>query len=154
MKWVYDDGGRSKYYKGTAGDCFVRATAIATGLDYKYLYDLVNEYAKKEHVGCRKRGVSNARAGVYSRTAKKILEDLGWKWTATTKVGQGVSMHLVEDEVPSGTVICNISKHFVCVIDGVIHDTYNSSEKQYFDQYGNLAINDRRAVYGYWTKEA
>jgi hypothetical protein len=33
MKFIYSDGGRSKYFKGTAGDCVVRAICNATGKD-------------------------------------------------------------------------------------------------------------------------
>ena len=39
MSYVYDDGGRSKYFKGSAGDCVVRALGIFTSSDYKETYD-------------------------------------------------------------------------------------------------------------------
>ena len=29
MKWIYDDGGRNKYYKGNTNDCVCRAISIA-----------------------------------------------------------------------------------------------------------------------------
>ena len=48
MKWVYDDGGRSKYFTSTTDDCVARAIAIATGKDYKEVYDLINKYSKEE----------------------------------------------------------------------------------------------------------
>ena len=36
----FNDGGRSKYFKGKgAGDCVPRAIAIATGKDYKEVYN-------------------------------------------------------------------------------------------------------------------
>lgn len=31
MRFVFDDGGRSKYFKGTGGDCVARSIAIVTG---------------------------------------------------------------------------------------------------------------------------
>ena len=37
MKFIYNDGGRSKYFKGEAGDCVVRAICNATG---KYSFSL------------------------------------------------------------------------------------------------------------------
>ena len=52
-------------YKGKAGDCVVRAIAIATGRPYQQIYDLVNSAAVHERTGKRKRGISNARTGVY-----------------------------------------------------------------------------------------
>ena len=33
LEFSYNDGGRSKYFKGEAGDCVVRAIAIATDSD-------------------------------------------------------------------------------------------------------------------------
>lgn len=142
MKFNYNDGGRSQYFKGTkTGDCVCRAIAIGTNMDYKEVYDLINEYAKSEKTGKRKRGISNARTGVYKNTYKAILKDLGWKWVPTMKVGQGCKVHLDENELPKGTIIVSVSKHLVCVIDGVINDTYDCSRE------GN------RCVYGYFVKE-
>ena len=45
----FDDGGRSAAgYKGKTGDCVVRSIAIATGLPYQQIYDLVNGAAVYE----------------------------------------------------------------------------------------------------------
>ena len=37
--FIYNDGGRSKYFKGDADDCVTRAIAIALNTDYKLIYD-------------------------------------------------------------------------------------------------------------------
>ena len=38
--WTYDDGGRVQAgFRGKANDCLTRALAIATGTDYKVIYD-------------------------------------------------------------------------------------------------------------------
>lgn len=158
MEWIYDDGGRSKYFKAdNVGDCVCRAIAIATGKDYKEVYDELQRRAKmetttqlKHHRGGKR---SSVRNGVYRETWKKYLEDLGWQKHSTCGFGKGVQCHLVADELPKGTIIVNVAKHLVCVKDGIIHDTYNSSIKQYYDDLGILVTNERRAVYGYWTKE-
>ena len=48
MKFVYSDGGRSKYFKGkNVGDCVTRAICNATGLDYKKVYDDLSAMQKK-----------------------------------------------------------------------------------------------------------
>lgn len=142
MKWIYDDGGRSKYFQAEkVGDCVARAIAIASNKDYKEVYDALNELAKNERIGKRKKKKSNSRSGVYTRTAKKYIEDvLGWKWTPCMTIGSGCKVHMKADELPMGTLICNLSKHFTCVKDGVIYDTYDCSR------------NESRCVYGYWTK--
>lgn len=141
MRWTYDDGGRSRYFKGKTGDCACRAIAIATELDYKAVYDLINSYGAKERTGKRKGSRSSARSGVYQTTMRKVMDDLGWTWVPTMTIGSGCRTHLRENELPSGRIIARVSKHFVAVIDGVIHDTWDSS-------YGT----DDRCVYGYWVK--
>ena len=140
MKFQYNDGGRSNYFNGTTGDCVCRAISIATEMDYKEVYDMINQYAKKERTGRRKKGKSNARTGVYTSTAKKILADLGWTWHPTMGIGTGCQVHVREDELPKGRLILNLSRHFSCMIDGVLNDTYDCSR------------NGTRCVYGYWSK--
>lgn len=142
MEFVNSDGGRSKYFKGSAGDCVCRAICNATGKDYKEIYDYINELSKGERTGKRKRGISSARNGVYKDTTKKVIEDyLGWKWHPTMTIGSGCKIHLVENELPKGTLIVKLSKHMTCVKDGVLYDTYDCSRE------------GTRCVYGYWSKE-
>ena len=141
MKFIYNDGGRSRYFKAErVGDCVTRAIANATGIDYKEVYDSLNKLAKSERTGKRKRIVSNSRSGVYSTTARKYLESLGWVWKPTMTIGSGCRVHLREDELPSGNLIVNVSKHYTCVKDGVLYDTYDCTRD------GN------RCVYGYYYK--
>lgn len=142
MQFIYNDGGRSKYFEGAnVNDCVCRAICNATGEDYKKIYDLVNQVAKSERTGKRKRGVSNARKGVYKYTEKEIIENiLGWVWVPTMTIGSGCTMHLNEYEIPSGTIIVKVSHHLTCVKDKVLYDTFDCSRD------GN------RCVYGYWVK--
>lgn len=124
MKFVYDDGGREAAgYKGKTGDCACRAVAIAAQRPYQEVYDLINEYAKKERTGKRKRKVSNARTGVYQTTMLKVMSHYGFKWVATMHIGQGCTVHLRENELPRGRIVCNLSRHYAAVIDG---DLYNA----------------------------
>ena len=141
MEFIYDDGGRSKYFKGqNVRDCVARAISIATESDYKEIYDKINEYAKSEHIGKRKRGISNARNGVYTRTVRKLMSDLGWVWHPTMQIGSGCKVHMKKSELPGGRIVASMSKHYACVIDGVLHDTYDCTR------------NETRCVYGYFSK--
>ena len=141
MKWVYDDGGRSKYFKGTTDDCVARAIAIATGKDYKEVYDFINKYSNEELATLDEVYKSNARTGVSKELSYKILQDLGYKWIAKMKFGQGCKTHLKAGELPSkGTFIVSLSKHLTVIKDGVIHDIYDPSR------------NGTRCVYGYFEK--
>ena len=143
MEFIYNDGGRSNYFKGATGDCVVRAICNATGKDYKEVYNAINELAKGERTGNRKKGKSNARNGVYKTTFKKYIEQvLGWVWHPTMQIGQGCKVHLAADELPSGTLIVNVSRHLTCVKEGVLIDTYDCTR------------GGSRCVYGYWTDPA
>jgi hypothetical protein len=153
MEWNYNDGGRAAAgYKGDTGDCVCRAFAIATGKPYKTVYDDINRIAQNERTGARKKDISNARTGVHKYTEKKIAALYGFKWIPTMKIGEGCKVHLTADELPRGTIVVMIARHAVCVIDGVINDTYNSSITQYYDTDGNLITNEKRCVYGYYVK--
>jgi hypothetical protein len=138
-RWEYNDGGREAAgYKGDAGDCATRALAIATDLTYQEAYDLVDEYGKRERMSKNRSSKSSARTGVYAPTFRRIMEDLGWEWVPTMFIGSGCKTHLRSDELPAGTLIANVSKHFVAVIDGIAHDTADPTR------------DGTRCVYGYW----
>lgn len=142
MKFVYDDGGRSKYFKAEqVGDCVTRAIAIATEQDYKVVYDAINRLAKQEKVTPRKRSISSARNGVYKETIRKYMNSIGWKWHPTMEIGKGCTVHLREDELPKGRLVVAVSKHETAVIDGTLHDTYDCSR------------GGSRCVYGYYSKD-
>ena len=131
MEFIYNDGGRSKYFKAkNVGDCAIRAIAIATDKDYKEVY---NDLKKLNN------GVS-CRNGTPKKVDKKYLTQLGWVWHPTMLIGQGCKVHLDANELPQGTLIVHLSRHLTCVKDGIIYDTYNCSR------------GERRCVYGYWTK--
>ena len=142
MEHAYDDGGRAQAgYKGTTDDCVTRAIAIAAEIPYQEVYDRINELAKRERRGKRKRGISGARTGVYKPTQRRYIEEeLGWEWVPTMQIGSGCHVHLREDELPSGRLIVKLSKHTTAVIDGVVHDTYDPSR------------DGTRCVYGYWHR--
>jgi hypothetical protein len=139
MEFEYNDGGRADAgYKGYASDCGVRAIAIITGKPYQEVYDLVNEFCKKERKSKNRDVRSSARLGIYTSTFKKIVEHLGFEWTPTMGIGTGCRVHLKASELPSGRIIVKLSHHFGAVIDGVIHDTHDPSR------------DETRCVYGYW----
>jgi len=141
MEFKYNDGGRAEAgYKGVTGDCCCRAFAIASGRPYKEIYKLINEIGKKTagRSGRRGSGISTARSGVYSDDAKTLASLLGARWVPTMKIGSGCKVHLDENELPSGRIVCSVSKHFTAVIDGVLNDIYDCSR------------DGTRCVYGYW----
>jgi len=129
LKFQENDGGRSKYFKAkNVGDCVTRAAAIASGRDYKEVYDLIHRITG-----------SSPRDGVTKTATRKLMKELGAEWHPTMTIGQGCVCHLRAFEIPmEGRIVCNVSGHITAVIDGVINDTYNPSR------------GGKRCVYGYW----
>jgi hypothetical protein len=143
MKFIYDDGGREAAgFKGSTGDCCARAISIALRLPYKEVYDAINVISKQEKYRGKHRsgnGVSSARDGVYIETMHKIMDYYGWIWVPCMKFGEGCKVHLKDGELPvEFPIICNLSKHYAAVVNGVLHDTYDCSR------------DGKRCVYGYW----
>lgn len=142
MKFIYSDGGRSKYFKATdVGDCVTRAICNATGMDYKEVYDGLKELAKHERITKKHKHKSSVRDGTSKKTTKKYIESIGWVWVPVMQIGSGCTKHLSEDDFPSiGTYIVSVSQHLTCIKDGVLYDTYDCSR------------DGTRCVYGYWYK--
>lgn len=129
LEYIYNDGGRSKYFKGKdTGDCVVRSIAIAAQRDYKEVYD---EAAKL--LGY------TPRNGIKHKDTRQLVSHFGGSWVSKMSIGQGCTTHLRRDEIPmQGRIICSVTGHLTAVIDGVINDTYDPSRD------GN------RCVYGYY----
>lgn len=135
LPWVYDDGGRADAgFKGRAGDCVTRAIAIAAGLPYRQVYDLVHE------AGRTAGRASAARTGVPSAVSAAILTEWGWEYRPLVCD----AAHLTAEDMPDVPVFIAALKrrHWSAVIDGVIHDTWNAA-----DRYGNGRLS---RVDGIW----
>jgi hypothetical protein len=141
--FTYNDGGRAAAgFKGTAGDCVVRAVAIATSKPYREVYDALSEGSRNQRVTKRTKRHASARNGVSVRRKwfSDYMTSLGWEWVPTMAIGQGCKVHLRADELPVGRIICSLSGHYAAVIDGMVHDLYDPS------------LEGTRCVYGYWRK--
>ncbi len=142
--FTYNDGGRAASgHKGLTGDCVCRAVAIAAELPYDEVYARLAEgnatQLKSKHTT---KGARSARNGIETtrKWFKDYMVELGFEWTPTMSIGSGCKVHLRSDELPAGRLICNVSKHLVAVIDGVVHDNHDCTR------------NGTRCVYGYWAK--
>jgi hypothetical protein len=128
MAFIFNDGGRlAAGYKGHAGDCGARALSIALKIDYKIAYQMLAN--KNAEWGYAK----SARNGIQKTLYDWVLKDLGYKWYSSPKF---VGRKAYCSDMPKGIVIARQAGHFVAVIDGIPHDTWDSSEKM---------------VYGYWA---
>lgn len=140
--FIFNDGGRAEAgYKGQTGDCVCRSICIVTGKPYDEVYQALAEgnftQRKSKH---SKKGKRTAANGINTKRKwfNEYMVSLGFKWVPTMFVGVGCKMHLKKEELPTGKIICNVSKHFVAVVDGVINDIYDCSRE------------GTRCVYGYY----
>lgn len=141
MPWEFNDGGRSDWYRGRAGDCVVRAIAIATGREYKTVYNDIGDMMRAKSKRGRSGRVKNfsPRNGVPRPIIRAYL-DPDFLWTPTMFIGSGCTVHLRTGELPArGALIVSLSKHLTAVLDGIVHDTHDPSRQ------------GTRCVYGYWT---
>jgi hypothetical protein len=164
MRFAFNDGGRAAAgYRGRAGDCTVRAIAIATGLPYQKIYDDLFDLNRQRRGGPRRK--SPRDAGTSTDTIRKYMAAMGWAWIPTMQIGSGCKVHLHDGELPMGRLVVRLSGHLTAVIDGVIHDTFDPQHdyvsfepdtgrelKPGEDRNVNGIFRTvRRCVYGYWT---
>lgn len=145
MKFVYHDGGRKEAgFKGSAGDCVVRAIAIAAEVPYRQVYDdlkgIGENYTSIKRTKIAKTMKASPRNGVHRPVYQPYIQSLGFIWHPTMHVGSGCVVHLKEDELPEGRLIVSLSRHMCAVIDGVLYDTFDCTR------------DGTRCVYGYFKK--
>lgn len=127
--YKYSDGGRSKAgYKGKSGDCGARAVSIATGMEYRDAIKLMKDFSEKGKLGSR--AIAN---GVYKEDMDSALKSLGWEWVSAPKFNGRKARY---SDIPE-TAILRMARHYAAVVDGVLLDSWDSSDKM---------------VYGYWAK--
>jgi hypothetical protein len=147
-KWVEDDGGRrAAGYGKPESDCVARAITIATDKPYSEVFealkagatDYVRRWPRSETAGFIKKSRSGGdpARGCYDAISARYLRSIGWQYTRTKG-----RLFLRADQLPRGRLIVAVNRHYVAVIDGVIHDTFNSGGA------------GKRPVKGYWTKGA
>lgn len=143
-----NDGGREVAgFKGGAGDCVVRAIAIAAELSYLQVYEdlrVANQnYADQRNDKLARRlnakGAS-PRNGNHRNVFHNYILSHGFDWVPTMQIGGGCQVHLLANELPAGRLIVKVSKHLTAVINHVIEDTHNPSRA------------GKRCVYGYYIQ--
>lgn len=144
--FVENDGGRADAgYRGDAGDCVVRAIAIAEARPYREVYDEVHAAL---HASGKKRSPRN---GVPKDVWRPYLLARGWRWTPTVGIATGARVHLDAAELPAGRLIVRLSGHLVAVLDGVIHDTFDPRRPLWVSETGRF--RETRCVYGYFHRD-
>lgn len=150
IEWVYDDGGRAQAgFQGETRDCVTRAIAIASGRDYRMVYDELHQATLQSKAAMRRLGLmykqnarkqASPRNGVLPTVYKPYLAEHGWIWTPTMQIGSNDRLHLRTGVLPDGVFIVRLSKHITTLVDGVLHDTHDCS------------WSGQRLIYGHWHR--
>ena len=110
MKYIYDDGGREKYFKGHAGDCVVRALAILLNEDYKAVYNFAfNRLGKSPRNGVNDTGAVYFKKGLIYEEFSGFADDYDI---------EGLDCNF----------IIQYDRHVHAVINNTIHDTHQKYE--------------------------
>lgn len=129
MNWIYHDpGGRAE---PELYDCFTRACSIALNYGYSDVWSDLSHMAAMESLKGRQ-GRSHPDKGINHRVIEAYMKLKNWKWVAGP---------FKWSELPKrGTVIVYLKWHLAAVVNGVLHDTYDSSR------------NGKSKVYGYYKR--
>ena len=162
IPFVKNDGGRrDSGFRGNAGDCVARAVAIASGMPYKDVYNSLahgnKNQRKTKNMQKSGLGKKSARHGIYTKRKwfKDYMKSLGFRWVATSGIGIE-SAKCCSEDIPDGNIIIAKRRHYAAVINGVLNDTYNSTEPRYYtgiengNEYRRLTFTN---LYGYWIKD-
>lgn len=149
-QWNWNDGGRFHCgFVGLTGDCVVRAIAIATGENYRHVYDSLGTAALK-----------SPRQGVNLDVTRDYLESRGWQfhdtieepinrpWDTESPSDDELAT-LAQTPLPDGIVIVWLRSehsrragHLCSVVNQVVQDTWDPSQEPSL------------RVAGYWTNAA
>ena len=120
--FIRNDGGRKEAgYKGTTGDCVVRAVAIMSGRGYRECYD-----------ACASANKLFSRSPKASKSARNGVSDAAWQYVLTylgfadTGVKASDEMSITEAYNRYGDSIVEIPRHLIAVKDGYVVDAWDS----------------------------
>ena len=118
LQFKLNDGGRRDAgFKGHTGDCVTRAIAITTGAPYRETYKALGALYDEMSGGLER----SARGGVASVVWHRYVTERGWKLFLTRNA------YFTHDAIPmEGTIIAVMNRHCAAVIDGVVHDAWDS----------------------------
>jgi hypothetical protein len=112
-RWVYNDGGQGGTGIKGKGACVTRSIAIATKQPFDRVAKALDAIGSRGH-----------RFGVGHWHYHPYLVGRGWEYVRVARKTSDRPT-LRNAKLPKGTLIVKMAKHFACVKDGVIQDTWN-----------------------------
>lgn len=145
LSFEHSDDGRARAgFRGSAGDCGVRAAAIVTGSDYRATYDALfarqKAYRAKSRKPAKRDRTASPRAGVARDVMHAHMIEAGADWIALASIGGDVVRVIdVAARWPRGRIVMRLARHYSVMIDGVNLDTWGQ--------------HPQKRVYGVWIIE-
>lgn len=110
-------------FKRHVNDCSVRAIALATNRSWNLTYKELSDYARKEGITFSEvEFINEYLSRRYPRYCEKERDKV-------VTVGDFSDLKL------KGRWLCTMGGHITCVIDGVIYDTFDPSERYLWCAY-------------------
>lgn len=122
------------------GDCVKRAITKATGMDYQEVQRELNRYKK----------VTGAKSYNSDYNPHKYVENVlkGVKMSFPAQKGKPrMNAQRFCEQYSKGNYILNMAGHWSCVVDGVIYDTWDCSDKCVYTAYKVDKISNKHFTY-------
>jgi len=144
MRFVKNDGGRLRAgWKGLrASDCVPRAIAIATHAPYRETRAALDALCKEMTGGL----ATTTNSGTPTPVSHSFLENRGWVLVLTKG-------KYLKDLPEIGKYVVCLSRHYVAVIDNVLHDTWDSRKPKYRTKCGSPKMEGYYVESWLWRKD-
>ncbi len=120
--FIRDDGGRQAAgYKGTTGDCVVRACAIMSERGYRECYDAMA--AANKLFSRNPKAARSARNGVNENAWHYIFSSIGFENMGVTQADE---LTITETYERFGDCVVEIPRHLMAVKGGYVMDAWDS----------------------------
>ncbi len=140
LDYRYNDGGRKEAgFRGSTGDCLVRAIAIATGLPYSEVYETAarlmksNGYRASGNATIQTRGIRKPGMPSVRAVQDQIMEGFGF---SKVKLPQGARPKYTQALQRYGPCIVSTNGHVAALKDGALQDTFDGRTYDYGDLSG------------------
>ena len=139
MKVKITDSGRSQSKRPKAKkDCFPRAIANATGMDYDEAYDLAREFGFEGH-----RGLPAKDCKKFKEVTQLGEYEIEWIYLPPEKGKPRPNTHTIGEMFPKGRYILREAGHYSALVDGVLYDINDRSERYPRCVYGVFEIKEQ-----------
>jgi hypothetical protein len=159
MQFQKNDGGRAAAgYKASTDDSLVRAIVIASQRPYEEIYDRLAEDSKTQRPAWAQlkgdKPTSKIFVNANHKWFKDYMRELGFDSVSLNNIpGGSHNFYLKDGGFPMGRLVVRLGGHYAAVIDGVLHDTYDSSAPSftYSDNNGVIVSEECQIrVFGFW----